>query len=76
SGVPPVAVWQLYLTVADVDESVSRAVALGAELAWPATDVPGVGRVAGLTDPTGALFAVGAARATLPVPAAPGLPPS
>jgi predicted enzyme related to lactoylglutathione lyase len=79
TGVPPVAVWQLYLTVADVDEAVARALALGAELAWPATDVQGVGRVAGLTDPTGALFALGPARATAPAPAAPaapGLPPS
>jgi hypothetical protein len=62
-GATPPAMWQLYVAVADVDAAVARALALGGELAWPAIDVPGGGRVAGLTDPTGALFAVGARTA-------------
>lgn len=51
--------WQLYVTVPDVDAAVARAAELGGAPTWPAMDVPGVGRMAGLVDNTGARFAVG-----------------
>ncbi|MEA9987152.1 MULTISPECIES: VOC family protein [Subtercola] len=50
--------WVLYFEVADVDSALARAVDLGAGVMAPAFDVGGVGRVAGLTDPQGALFFV------------------
>jgi predicted enzyme related to lactoylglutathione lyase len=53
--------WQLYLTVDDVDATVARAAELGGAATWPALDVPGVGRMGGLADPAGAMFAVGRA---------------
>ncbi len=55
----PTSTWQLYFWVADVDSAVARARALGGAVTWPAMDVPDVGRVAGLADPAGAIFAVG-----------------
>lgn len=60
----PASAWQLYVTVDDVDAAVARAQALGGAVTWPAMDVPGVGRMAGLADPTGAMFAVGQATST------------
>ena len=49
--------WSVAFGVADVDEAVERAVALGATLVRPAWDLP-TGRRAGLVDPTGAPFLV------------------
>jgi uncharacterized protein len=46
--------WFAYLAVDDVDARVKRAKAAGAELMRPSFDVPGVGRIAILKDPTGA----------------------
>jgi predicted enzyme related to lactoylglutathione lyase len=51
-GIPPH--WFAYLAVDDVDARVERAKAAGAELLRPLFDVPGVGRIAILKDPTGA----------------------
>jgi uncharacterized protein len=51
-GIPPH--WFAYLAVDDVDARVERAKAAGAELLRPIFDVPGVGRIAILKDPTGA----------------------
>ncbi|WP_298969792.1 VOC family protein [uncultured Roseobacter sp.] len=51
-------VWTIYFTVADVDASVATAQAKGATLVAPAMDMPGVGRMATLTDPHGARFAL------------------
>lgn len=53
--------WQLYLTVDDVDATIARAAELGGAATWPAMDVPGIGRMGGLVDPAGAMFAVGRA---------------
>lgn len=50
--------WTIFFTVADVDESVATAKAKGAEMIQPAMDMPGVGRMATLTDPQGARFAL------------------
>lgn len=50
--------WQPYLAVDDVDATVARAGELGGMVRMPATDIPGVGRVARLADPYGAKFAL------------------
>jgi hypothetical protein len=46
--------WMAYIAVDDVDARVKKATAAGAELMKPAFDVPGVGRIAILTEPGGA----------------------
>ncbi|WP_372574278.1 VOC family protein [Ruegeria jejuensis] len=50
--------WTIYFTVADVDAGVAQAQAQGAEVIAPTMDVPGVGRMATLSDPQGARFAL------------------
>lgn len=52
AGVP--GQWLAYLAVDDVDARVAEATAAGAKLMRPIFDVPGVGRIAILKDPTGA----------------------
>jgi hypothetical protein len=51
-GVPEA--WMSYLAVDDVDARVKKAQAAGAKLMRPLFDVPGVGRIAILTEPGGA----------------------
>jgi predicted enzyme related to lactoylglutathione lyase len=51
-GVPPQ--WFAYLAADDVDARVEQARAAGAQLMRPIFDVPGVGRIAIVKDPTGA----------------------
>jgi predicted enzyme related to lactoylglutathione lyase len=46
--------WMSYLAVDDVDARVKKAEAAGARLMKPIFDVPGVGRIAILTEPGGA----------------------
>ena len=46
--------WMSYLAVDDVDARVKKAQATGAKLVRPIFDVPGVGRIAILTEPGGA----------------------
>jgi predicted enzyme related to lactoylglutathione lyase len=55
-GVPPH--WNAYVMVANADEAVKRAQALGANVLAPAFDVMDAGRMAVLQDPTGASFCV------------------
>ena len=43
-----------FLAVDDVDKRVAKAVEAGAKLVMPIFDVPGVGRIAMLTEPGGA----------------------
>ncbi|MCV3270730.1 VOC family protein [Roseobacter sinensis] len=50
--------WTIYFTVADVDASVATAEAMGASVVTAPMDMPGVGRMASLTDPQGARFAL------------------
>ncbi len=50
--------WSIYVNVADVDASVTRALALGGTLMVPAFDIPSVGRIARINDPAGAGFYV------------------
>lgn len=51
-GVP--GQWFAYIATDDVDARVKQATAAGAELMRPIFDVPGVGRIAIIKDPTGA----------------------
>ena len=51
-GVPPH--WFAYIAVDDVDARTDHAVRLGAEMMRPSFDIPNVGRIAILRDPTGA----------------------
>lgn len=48
--------WQQYVTLDDCDAAVQRAEKNGGEIMSPAADVPGVGRVAVIKDPTGAVL--------------------
>ena len=48
--------WLSYLAVDDVDERLKGAVAAGAAVIKEPFDVPGVGRIAILSDPTGAVM--------------------
>ncbi|MFI2640531.1 VOC family protein [Streptomyces sp. NPDC018610] len=52
------AYWLPYFAVEDADAAVARTGELGGTVRVPATDIPGVGRVARLADPAGARFAV------------------
>lgn len=52
------ASWVPYVSVADVDATVSRAKKLGAKITTGPEDIPNVGRYAIFTDPTGATLAV------------------
>lgn len=49
--------WLPYIDVDDVDASVTKAVAKGATLMKPIFDVPGIGRIAMLTETGGAIVA-------------------
>jgi len=46
--------WMSYIAVDDVDARVKKATTAGAKLMKPVFDVPGVGRIAILTEPGGA----------------------
>lgn len=50
------AMWVPYVTVADTDASAAAAQKLGAKVCLEPNDIPGVGRIAVITDPTGATF--------------------
>ena len=50
--------WDVYFTVTDPDATLTRAKELGAKVDVPARDIPGVGRLAGLTSPQGVFFYV------------------
>ena len=52
------SMWLGYVAVADVDESVTGVTAAGGAVHMPPTDIPGVGRIALVADPQGALFYV------------------
>src|SRR5262249_28941039 len=55
-GMPPV--WSTYVTVRDADESVAKAKNLGGMVLRDPMDVMDAGRMAVLSDPTGAVFCV------------------
>ncbi len=51
-GMPPM--WLGYVRVEDVDATIAGILAAGGSVRMPATDIPGVGRVATIADPFGA----------------------
>ncbi|MGI9500881.1 MAG: VOC family protein [Geminicoccaceae bacterium] len=53
-GMP--AQWMAYLAVDDIDACIEKAKTAGAKVVKPAFDIPGVGRIAMLKDPTGAVL--------------------
>lgn len=62
-GMPPGAgpmppAWGCYVTVDDVDATLAKAASLGGRTVMPPMDVPGVGRMAVLQDPQGAVLSV------------------
>jgi uncharacterized protein len=59
-GVPPH--WMLYVATASADKSVARASELGARILVPAFDVLDIGRMAVISDPTGANVSVWEAK--------------
>jgi predicted enzyme related to lactoylglutathione lyase len=62
-GVP--SHWNLYVTVANVDESARRAQELGGTLLAPPFDVMDAGRMAVIQDPTGAIFQIWEAKRSI-----------
>ncbi len=50
--------WMAYVQVADVDAIVAKVVSSGGDVLQPAFDVPGVGRIAIIEDPTGAVIGI------------------
>jgi uncharacterized protein len=50
--------WMVYFNVDDCDETVAKAKELGAKVAHPPTDVPGVGRFSIINAPQGEVFSV------------------
>jgi predicted enzyme related to lactoylglutathione lyase len=58
-GAPPrPPAWGAYVTVDDVDATIARCIELGGQVLMPGMDVTGVGRMAVLQDPQGAVFNV------------------
>jgi predicted enzyme related to lactoylglutathione lyase len=56
AGAPPH--WMAYVAVENVEETVSKVTDAGGSVLHPATDVPGAGSFAILSDPQGAAFAI------------------
>jgi len=55
-GIPPH--WNVYFNVESADDTVARAQELGGNAVAPPFDVPGVGRMAVVADPQGAMFSL------------------
>jgi hypothetical protein len=56
-GNPPPAHWMIYVAVNDVDASAEQAKSLGGQV-HKVMDIPNVGRMAIIQDPTGAMIAI------------------
>ena len=56
AGAPPM--WNTYIAVDSADDAAARAEAAGGQVAMPAFDVPGAGRMAFVLDPGGATVAL------------------
>jgi predicted enzyme related to lactoylglutathione lyase len=56
AGLPPV--WLIYITVADLDESLRRCTAQGGKQRTPVRNAPGMGRYCVIEDPAGAVAAL------------------
>ena len=59
-GVPPIppSNWMVSFAVASAEQTVARAEGMGARLASPLADIPGVGLAAGIIDPQGGPFSI------------------
>jgi len=55
-GMPPH--WGAYVTVDNVDQVLEKAAALGGKVLVPPLDVPGIGRMAVMQDPQGAVLSL------------------
>lgn len=55
---PPPSHWSTYIAVDNTDETVQKIIDNGGGVRVPPFDAPGVGRMAMVTDPSGAYFAV------------------
>lgn len=47
--------WHSYISVEDIDNCAKQTLALGGKVIVPVHDVPGVGRICAVSDPTGAI---------------------
>jgi predicted enzyme related to lactoylglutathione lyase len=56
AGAPPY--WIAYVSTPDADAIIAKAREMGGNVVWGPMDIPMVGRVAGLQDPQGAMFAL------------------
>lgn len=52
------AVWLIYITVNDIDQSIERCLSLGGEIVRPLTEMGGYGRYCVIRDPAGAVAAL------------------
>lgn len=59
--------WDLYVAVPDADAAAARAAELGGKIVMPPFDVAGFGRMAVISDPTGAVFCVWQAKTLIGV---------
>lgn len=50
--------WAAYVHVSDVDAAVARVAGAGGKVLQPCFDVPGVGRIAIIADPSGAVLGI------------------
>lgn len=58
-GAPPMPPhWGCYVTVDDVDATLAQCAALGGKTVMPPMDIPGVGRMAVIQDPQGAVLSI------------------
>jgi hypothetical protein len=57
-GPPMPPAWGAYVTVNSVEDTIAKCAELGGKTIMPPMDVPGVGRMAVLQDPQGAVFSV------------------
>lgn len=55
---PPPSHWSTYIAVANADETTEKIKANGGSVKVPPFDAPGVGRMAMVSDPSGAPFAI------------------
>lgn len=58
--------WTIYFNVADADATIAKAQDLGGQVIAPAFDVPGIGRMAVISDPQGATFCLMSAESGQP----------
>ena len=58
-GAPPMPPhWGCYVTVSDVEQTLAKSSALGGKVLMPGMDITGVGRMAVLQDPQGAVLSI------------------